>query len=339
MSYALSQTDGLYKLGKTKDSTVSLIVLTALAALVLGCALGALGYRARAAGLAKNKRRIPLKWQLESRPLFTDAERKTWQWLKRAFFDHHVLVKIPVIRFLLPQSASQDLHQHELLKGVYCSFTICTTDGTVIGCVDVPGAHGLKASHRDIKQKLFAECGIAYVMISADSLPTKEMIRDAFLGVFEFSDAPYTDSVSPASSPSALRALLKELEPEHVSAETEPDTMRAANGAPLSSLPSPVSSPTLVTADSPPKQASPVMATAKITTPEQASQHVATARNSLQSKLEENRKSRQAKIDSLNASMGIIEDNADQNFVVQWDDSFILENAQKLPNLPAAVKA
>ena len=51
---------------------------------------------------------------------------------------------------------------------------------------------------------------------------------------------------------------------------------------------------------------------------------VAAARNSLQSKLDRNRKVRPAKIDELSASMDLVDDNADQNFAVSWDDSFIM---------------
>ncbi len=51
---------------------------------------------------------------------------------------------------------------------------------------------------------------------------------------------------------------------------------------------------------------------------------VAAARNSLQSKLDRNRKVRLAKIDELSASMDLVDDNADQNFAVSWDDSFIM---------------
>lgn len=121
------------------------VMIVALA----GTGLGAMCYRIWAARSARNQRRIPEQWQLWARPLFTSKEREVWHWLKRVFFDHHVMVKMPVIRFLLPRSATHGQHSHELLKGVDCSFTICASDGTVIGCLDVPGSTGLKASNRD----------------------------------------------------------------------------------------------------------------------------------------------------------------------------------------------
>ena len=54
---------------------------------------------------------------------------------------------------------------------------------------------------------------------------------------------------------------------------------------------------------------------------------MAAARASLQAKLERNRKVRVKKVDQLSATQGIVEDHADQNFAVQWDDSFIMSDA------------
>ena len=51
---------------------------------------------------------------------------------------------------------------------------------------------------------------------------------------------------------------------------------------------------------------------------------VAAARSSLQDKLERNRKTRMATIESLSASMGIVDDSPDKGFEVTWHDSFIL---------------
>ena len=58
---------------------------------------------------------------------------------------------------------------------------------------------------------------------------------------------------------------------------------------------------------------------------------VAAARNSLQSKLDRNRKVRLAKIDELGASMDIVDDNTDQNFAVSWDDSFPMGEGPRNP--------
>jgi hypothetical protein len=116
------------------------------------------------------------------------AEQEVWHWLQRAFFDHHVLVKVPVIRFVSPRNETEGQRSFELLKSVYCTFTVCAADGTVIGCLDVPGPQGLRASNRDLKRKLFDECGIAYAVVRDSNLPTLEDVRAAFLGEIDLSD-------------------------------------------------------------------------------------------------------------------------------------------------------
>jgi hypothetical protein len=255
---------------------------------VVGVAFGAAFYRNWEFRAAKRKRRVPEQWQLQARPLFTDVEHTVWHWLKSAFFDHYVLVKIPVIRFLSPRSIAEGQHSHELLKGIYCSFTVCASDGTVIGCIDVPGPSGLRASQRDMKQKLFAECGIAYAVVSAAALPAREVVRDVFLGEFEIPDEPHESYQHPYSRNGNAG------DPDAESPDTVPDSLRAHDE----------------TADQTPGEIDMLA--------------VAAARNSLQAKLERNRKTRIANIEKLSASLGIIEDNADHDFSVQWEDSFIM---------------
>lgn len=265
---------------------INSLVLAAVT--VLGIAFGALLYRGWETRIAKKKRRIPDQWQLLARPLFTDVEHTVWHWLKSVFFDHYVLVKIPVIRFLSPRSMEEGQHSHELLKGVYCSFTICASDGTVIGCIDVPGRSGLKASQRDMKQKLFEACGIAYAVVSAAALPAKDVVRDVFLGEFQLPDELLEPAAHPYGQPGNPG------DPDADLAETVPDTLRAVDGT-SGQVPAEID----------------MLA-------------VAAARNSLQSRLEQNRKTRLANMEALSASLGIIEDNADHNFAVQWEDSFIM---------------
>lgn len=65
---------------------------------------------------------------------------------------------------------------------------------------------------------------------------------------------------------------------------------------------------------------------------------VAAARNSLQSKLDRNRKVRPAKIDELSASMDLVDHNADQNFAVSWDDSFIMGKDSGNPEIRKALR-
>ncbi|MEO6015911.1 MAG: DUF2726 domain-containing protein [Polaromonas sp.] len=287
------------------DFVVLALSVTAVVCLGLGAACRSVWERRT----AKSRRRLPKRWQLEARPLLTQVEHEAWHWLKRAFFDHHVLVKVPVIRFMSPRSAEEGLRAYELLNGVYCTFTVCAADGTVIGGVDIPGPQGLKASNRDLKQKLFAECGIAYAVVRATNLPTLEAMRAAFLGEIDLSDdEPMSEADIWGEPPLAHYAVADAGEGEGTQFEaqpTVPDTMRSANGAALKE----------------PTEASHLSA-------------IAAARSSLQAKLERNRKIRFTNFDPLSTSSGIVHDNADHDhdFVVQWEDSFIMGEEMVKPS-------
>jgi hypothetical protein len=286
--------------------------LSMLVAALVGIGLGAMCYRAWAARAAMGQRRIPDQWELRTRPLFTGVERTVWHWLKRVFFDHHVLVKIPVVRFLLPRSATLGQHSHDLLKGVYCSFTICASDGTVIGCVDIPGSTGLKASHRDLKKKLFDECGMAYAVLSADQLPTLEALRAAFLGDMALAHLPGHEFATSSQMPFSQPADMDPLPPLAVASTPSKAVLQVGDVLSAGAQPG--------GAAAHPGLSSGINMT-----------EIAAARSSLQSKLDRNRKVRLAKIDELSASMGIVDDNVDQNFAVAWEDSFIMGEESKHP--------
>ena len=298
------------------DTQSLMMTVTTLSLTALVCTVsGALGYRAWAARVAAQQRRIPERWQLRVRPLFTTIERTVWHWLKRVFFDHHVLVKTPVIRFLLPSNTTKGQRSDEPLKGVYCSFTICTSDGTVVGCVDVHGSSGLKASNRDLKKKLFEECGIAYAVLNADQLPTLEALRAAFLGDATLARPPGYEfaatSQMPFSQPGDIDVAAVPA-PATAATSAVPHTSRHRHNG----LVRPGGEPTHASlgADSP--QAIDLIA-------------VAAVRNSLQSKLDHNRKVRLAKIDELTTNTGTADDGINKNLALSWDDSFIMGEEPK----------
>ena len=275
---------------------VFVLALTATA--VSGLATGAACHHGWLARAARKKRRIPAQWHLQARPLLLGSEQEVWHWLQRAFFDHHVLVKVPVIRFVSPRNEAEGQRSFELLKSVYCTFTVCAADGTVIGCLDVPGPQGLRASNRDLKRKLFAECGIAYAVVRDSNLPTLEDVRTAFLGAIDLSD----DEERPSGDVFGQPPLALPVGAEADAMTTVPDTMRAADGSAL-------------VADA---------------------QHVdmaamAAARSSLQAKLERNRKIRFTNFDPLSTGSGIVHDDADHNFAVPWEDSFIFSEDTQVP--------
>lgn len=128
------------------------------------------------------KRRIPRRWPLAVRSLVNSRERRAWRWLVRAFLDHHVMIKLPVTRFTMPQVKEQGQHWFKILSGVYCTFTVCTADGSVIGCIDVPGPRGFSLSNQTLKHTLLSQCNIRYWVVDPDNLPSTTEIRAAFLG-------------------------------------------------------------------------------------------------------------------------------------------------------------
>lgn len=270
-------------------------VLALTATTLSGMATGAACHHGWLARAARKKRRIPAQWHLQARPLLLDAEQEVWHWLQRAFFDHHVVVKVPVIRFVSPRNEAEGQRSYELLKNVYCSFTVCAADGTVIGCLDVPGPQGLKASNRDLKRKLFAECGVAYAVVRASNLPTLEDVRAAFLGEIDLSDDEPSFPAVLGEPPMALP-----VDAEADALATVPDTMRAADGGALAA------------------DAQQVEQVAHV---DMAA--MAAARSSLRAKLERNRKIRFTNFDPLSTGSGIVHDEADHQFAAPWEDSFI----------------
>ena len=128
--------------------------------------------------------RIPARWPLVARALLTPGEAEVWQWLRSAFHDHVVMIKTPVLRFTIPMEGERHNSREwlEMLKGVYTTFTVCTMEGVVVGCVDVPGTRGLPQSNREIKEALLSDCSISYTVVSGNSLPKVEAMRAAFLG-------------------------------------------------------------------------------------------------------------------------------------------------------------
>jgi hypothetical protein len=145
-------------------------------------ALGAFLHRWWADRQARERRRIPKHWPLSTRTLANSEEARVWHWLARAFYDHHIMIKLPVTRFTLPRDREQGMDWYKLLGSVYCTFTVCRSDGRVLGCLDVPGSAGLPRSTRTLKHSLLTQCGLPYWVVRSNSLPTVAEIRAEFLG-------------------------------------------------------------------------------------------------------------------------------------------------------------
>jgi hypothetical protein len=164
------------------------------AALLAGVVLGAFLHAWWVVRQARAQRRIPAYWPLTMRLVANSEERRVWRWLSRAFFDHHVMIKMPVTRFTLPRSKDEGGEWHEMLNAAYCTFTIVDSEGRVVGCVDVPGHVGISKSTRVLKQSLLDQCGISYWVVTSSSLPALADIRREFLG-------PEAAAVQPGSRP------------------------------------------------------------------------------------------------------------------------------------------
>lgn len=158
--------------------TLQLLALVGAASLLAGVGL-TLWWSRR---LARQRKRLPKHWPLDPRAVTSSHERMVWHWLGRVFFDHHIMVKMPVTRFTLPADKQNGARWYELLSGVYCTFTVCGSDGQVVGCVDVVGPRGISRSNRQLKLSLLSQCGIAYLVVKRDNLPTAKDIRFEFLG-------------------------------------------------------------------------------------------------------------------------------------------------------------
>lgn len=166
-------------------------IFVALLGLLVGAVLG-IGFYARWIQLrTAASLRLPHNWPLVARMLMTNEEYEVLRWLQSTFHDHLVMVKLPVLRFTtLARRAKVGAPPPwlVLLNGVYCSFTVCTANGTVVGCVDVPGKRGLNKANRDLKDSLLSDCHIAYTVVRSIKLPKGSAMRAAFLGEVQQED-------------------------------------------------------------------------------------------------------------------------------------------------------
>ena len=149
---------------------------------LIGALLGIFTYSWLLRRAARERRRIPKRWPLSARLVASSEERKVWRWLAGAFYDHSVMIKMPVTRFTLPRTKEHGAHWYEILSSVYCTFTVVGVDGRVIGCVDVPNVRRIARRNQILKETLLNQCGIAYLVIESSRLPSLQDIRSEFLG-------------------------------------------------------------------------------------------------------------------------------------------------------------
>lgn len=130
----------------------------------------------------KARRRIPRHWPVDPRPLVNSQEKKVWHWLVRTFPDHQVMVKIPITRFTIPQATGDSALLYDLLNKVYCTFSVCSPGGQVVGCVDVRvRTKTISRSNQLLKLGLLSQCGVCYWIVEPEALPEAAEIRAYFL--------------------------------------------------------------------------------------------------------------------------------------------------------------
>lgn len=191
------------------DSVVPSVVLWIGLGLLAGLPLGAglFWWLSRRSALAN--RHIPKRWPLSARLVANTNEREVWRWLAGAFFEYSVLIKMPVTRFMLPRTSEQGQHWYELLSGVYCTFTVVSAEGRVIGCVDVEASSQRSQKAHKLKETLLTQCGIAYRIVDPGQLPGISDIRGEFLGeTVSTSERPEEPAIRLVSS--QLRASLRQ---------------------------------------------------------------------------------------------------------------------------------
>lgn len=169
------------------------------AVVVLGMvAAGALIRRWRLRQTALRNLRAPSQWPIMTRELVTPDEQVLWQWLRVEFADYPVMIKLPLLRYIALTTPADSAAWHKRLSGVYCTFTVCSSDGTVIGCVDFVGADEDRA-HCYLKESILGQCGIPYVMAGPGRWPAADSLRTAFIGEIELSGPEVTGPGTPES--------------------------------------------------------------------------------------------------------------------------------------------
>jgi hypothetical protein len=179
----------------------SLMIFIALA---VGAVAGAALFAWRLRILSDAPVRLPKTWPLAARSVITNQEHEVLIWLLETFSDHLVMIKLPVLRFTMPVDKEKNgggKKLQDMLGGVYCSFTVCTTEGNVVGCVDVVGRRGIGKANRELKESLLMACDVAYTVIRSGSLPKGSDMRAAFLGEGDVDNAIDSEIDSEMGSP------------------------------------------------------------------------------------------------------------------------------------------
>lgn len=162
-----------------RNTKLSILTLEVLLSAAIGIFVGGVGYRSWTEYMKRHVQKLTDPADPKLKPLFNELDQAAWLWLQQVFPEHKILLKIPLIRFL--SGGSVDFQSLAQIKGIYCTFTVCTSHGRVVGCVDVAGAKAIHVSLRQLKKKLFENFGLAYTVLAVDELPSPQALRAVFL--------------------------------------------------------------------------------------------------------------------------------------------------------------
>ncbi|MBK7280659.1 hypothetical protein [Candidatus Aalborgicola defluviihabitans] len=131
------------------------------------------------------KRRQPKEapdvWPVTARPLTSFGERRTWAWLAHTMPEQQIAPKVPLARFTHPGTGPDAAHWFKRLNGIYCTFTVLSVDGRVLGCVDVENDKWPTQASQDTKYNVLTQLDIPYRLVDPKQLPDPAALRAEFL--------------------------------------------------------------------------------------------------------------------------------------------------------------
>lgn len=138
-------------------SSTTMFVFGFAVAWLCGVALGIAASRWWLRRVNARQRSMQKPWPIAYRRTLNSREQTVWNWLRESFPDHHVVIKLPVIRFTASLNTKSDHPWFKELRNVYCTFSVCTHDGHIVGCVDVPAFEGMSTRNQTFKRSLLSQ--------------------------------------------------------------------------------------------------------------------------------------------------------------------------------------
>ena len=142
------------------------LILTALVALVIGCALANWGWWSQNAAPT-----LPKKWAVSARPVLGTRERRLHHRLRSAFPPHLILPKLALVRFCQPDDALKVRYWYGLLGSSHVAFAVCNSEGIVVLAIDLNGDRPRSRRGLQVRQCVLAACGVKHLRVDPRQLP------------------------------------------------------------------------------------------------------------------------------------------------------------------------